>query len=408
LPRYRFSMSLQNAIINHRARLGVSDVETSGNGGTTVSEPLTPGQTSVARRAFRAPLGMIFALKRLITWFRGKFIGPVLDRLDAFRQNTETILYALHEKIDDMETQQRFEEAQNRIDQIKEITQATRSMLEDVLPKLEEVALRVQVPLQIDEFTFSLRTSDGFVLVPRSDPVLLLKLLEAGPKGPEPGTRTVLTKLLRPGMSSIDIGAHVGLYTLAGARAVGPKGKVLAIEPTPKIFDLLNRAIIFNGLAARVVTKCAAAGDRRQHTARSVRNVMDGRPVFRDGAQNDPETIEIDVWPLDELVAPGEPVDVVKINFEAAVLTVLKGMTRIIGENPDVAIITRFSADCLRDAGMSSDEWLAPFNGYGFEAYGVDEGSGECRHLVGTDLADIGSVNIAFLRPSSLAMSRVF
>jgi FkbM family methyltransferase len=329
------------------------------------------------------------------------------QELHTFRQSTEMILYALHEKFDEarQEAQQRSEQAQDRIEQIAEITQPTRSMVEDALAKIDELALRLRVPVQIDEFTFSLRTSDGFVLVPRSDPVLLLKLLEAGPKGPEPGTRAILTKLLRPGMTFIDIGARVGLYTLAGAGAVGPKGKVLALEPMPKMFELLNRAIFFNGFAARVVTKCVAAGDRRQRTARPV---MGGEPALGDRAQNEPETIEMDVWPLDELVAPGVSVDLVKINFEAAMPSVLKGMTRIIQENPDLAIIGKINPASLREIGVSSEGWLANFEAYGFHAYRIDEESGEYRHVVSSELTDTASVNVAFIRPSSLAMSRVF
>ena len=96
-----------------------------------------------------------------------------------------------------------------------------------------------------------MRTYDGLVFVPRSDDLLLLMLLDAGPGGLEPGTRRILTKFLSPGMTFVDVGAHIGLLTLAGARAVGPTGKVLAIEPAPTAFEALRRTIAVSGLAER-------------------------------------------------------------------------------------------------------------------------------------------------------------
>jgi hypothetical protein len=103
--------------------------------------------------------------------------------------------------------------------------------------KADDLGLRSRGLVQIDASTFALRTYDGFVFIPRADNLLLLMLLDAGPAGLEPGTRRILTKLLQPGMTFVDIGAHIGLLTLAGARAVGRTGKVLALEPTPAAFD---------------------------------------------------------------------------------------------------------------------------------------------------------------------------
>jgi len=46
----------------------------------------------------------------------------------------------------------------------------------------------------------------------------------------------------------IDIGAHIGRYTLEAAKAVGEKGKVIAIEPHPSNFKILNENIKLNNL----------------------------------------------------------------------------------------------------------------------------------------------------------------
>ena len=41
----------------------------------------------------------------------------------------------------------------------------------------------------------------------------------------------LFVSLLRPGMTVVDGGAHVGLYTLLGSRGVGARGSVFAVEP---------------------------------------------------------------------------------------------------------------------------------------------------------------------------------
>src|SRR5882757_7062010 len=41
---------------------------------------------------------------------------------------------------------------------------------------------------------------------------------------------------LRPGMTFVDTGANWGLFTLLAASLVGPSGRVIALEPDPRVF----------------------------------------------------------------------------------------------------------------------------------------------------------------------------
>jgi hypothetical protein len=43
------------------------------------------------------------------------------------------------------------------------------------------------------------------------------------------------------GDTVVDIGAHIGLYSLIAAKRVGPSGKVIAIEPDPENFKILKK-----------------------------------------------------------------------------------------------------------------------------------------------------------------------
>ncbi len=51
---------------------------------------------------------------------------------------------------------------------------------------------------------------------------------------------------LKPGDVYVDVGANIGYYTLLAAQRVGPKGKVIAYEPDPDNFALLERNLQLN------------------------------------------------------------------------------------------------------------------------------------------------------------------
>ena len=50
-----------------------------------------------------------------------------------------------------------------------------------------------------------------------------------------------LQKVAKPGHVVIDIGAHLGLFSVRAAQLVGDNGKVFAFEPAPSTFLLLKK-----------------------------------------------------------------------------------------------------------------------------------------------------------------------
>lgn len=85
----------------------------------------------------------------------------------------------------------------------------------------------------------AVRTDSGYLLVPTEDAALVLTVFETQGRL-EPGTLAVLPRLLRDGDFVIDVGASVGSFTVPAARRVGPSGRVLSLEPTPRVAELLR------------------------------------------------------------------------------------------------------------------------------------------------------------------------
>ena len=133
---------------------------------------------------------------------------------------------------------------------------------------------------------------------------------------------------LRDGMTVWDIGAHVGLYTLASARAVGPAGQVHAFEPVPENLRFLKRRLGLNRLT-NVKVWDAAVGDR----SGSVRMAPGDSPseyhVEPTGPAEVP-AITLDDWWARSGSAPPH---LVKIDVEGSEVAVLRGGSWTLGQH---------------------------------------------------------------------------
>jgi ubiquinone/menaquinone biosynthesis C-methylase UbiE len=65
----------------------------------------------------------------------------------------------------------------------------------------------------------------------------------------EDATRLHEALALQPGQTACDVGAGSGYHTLRLARAVGPTGRVLAVDLQPKMLELLRERVAAAGLA---------------------------------------------------------------------------------------------------------------------------------------------------------------
>ena len=68
---------------------------------------------------------------------------------------------------------------------------------------------------------------------------------------------SLLCSLVKPGDNVLDVGANIGLHSLYLSRAVGPQGRVIAVEPDPDNLALLHANIEANGCANVMVLPCA-------------------------------------------------------------------------------------------------------------------------------------------------------
>lgn len=72
---------------------------------------------------------------------------------------------------------------------------------------------------------------------------------------------SLFTRHVGRGGTFLDVGAHVGFYTLLGARLVGPEGRVWAFEPEPRNARWLREHVRVNGVAHVAIEEAAVAAE---------------------------------------------------------------------------------------------------------------------------------------------------
>ncbi len=130
-------------------------------------------------------------------------------------------------------------------------------------------------------------------------------------------------RLLKPGDIALDIGANQGIYCCAFAAAVGPTGRVVAVEPIPRQAQRLRSNIQINGFTnCAVIQKAisdrdgvATLGLAQGDTSASIMDAGKG------------ESIEVETTSVDDIVKTMQlpRVDFIKLDVEGAELLALQG-----------------------------------------------------------------------------------
>ena len=148
----------------------------------------------------------------------------------------------------------------------------------------------------------------------------------------------------------IDVGAHIGPYTLKAAKRVGLNGKVIAIEADPENFDILNRNVQLNKMTNVIALNYAAyfkedkiklyllKVDKSSYTKYNT--------IMIDRAQHNNENnnfVEVKANTLDYLLQSigikHEQINWIKIDVEGAEYDVLKGAKNILSKSKDISLL---------------------------------------------------------------------
>ncbi len=234
----------------------------------------------------------------------------------------------------------------------------------------------------------------GFIMgLPAEDLSVLAQMIYY--ENLEQGLESAFKKYVKKNMTVIDIGAHVGLYTLLAARAIGNGGKIYSFEPTLKIFNLLKQNVNINFFvhSNKIICEQLAVTNKKGRVKFFISQQKTGHnSLYSVEPKN--EFISVETVSLDEYLKPNEKVDIVKIDAEGSEPLIIKGMRNIIKNNPNIIIFMEFCPSNLRRAGVSPIDFIKSLKKLDLKIRIVDDFTGELMNLTEKKLINCFSENL--------------
>lgn len=186
----------------------------------------------------------------------------------------------------------------------------------------------------------------------------------------------LLLDAVPPGGTVLDGGAYLGWVAMQAARAAGPHGRVVAVEPHPVSAGLLARNATANGLAERIEVVRAALGPAAGAAAFHLSGGGDTSSLHN--RVGEVETIEVDVVAGDDLVGPEAVLDVIKLDLEGGEVGALRGLERTIARSRErLTLFVECNPSLLEGAGSSAEELVGWIREAGLGVAWIDEDAGE-------------------------------
>lgn len=183
----------------------------------------------------------------------------------------------------------------------------------------------------------------------------------------------IIKKIVKPGMTAVDIGANFGYFSLLLSGLVGESGKVFAFEPDSSAFKLLSRNIKENGIKNVFLVNKALSNkvgsaklyldkDNQGEMSLSLNNVDKPRGYIS------VETITLDSY----FVYLNERVDFIKMDVQGAEGMVIDGAKEILSKHKP-KILFEFWPWGLNSLGFNPEKLLTDLINNGYKIKEVKE-----------------------------------
>lgn len=186
----------------------------------------------------------------------------------------------------------------------------------------------------------------------------------------EPETYKLFKHIVKSGMVVIDIGTHIGYFTRLFSKLTKQGGLVYALEADPENFSLLqkNTAHLKNVCAIKI-----AVTDKKGEI-NFYRSEKTGCHSTIPNTEQQKEVITVLATDLDSLLLDTEQIskiDLIKMDIEGGEMAALRGMKKIIGANPEIALVVEFNPGCLKMAKVIPTDFIKTLRDLGFKIFSI-------------------------------------
>ncbi len=193
----------------------------------------------------------------------------------------------------------------------------------------------------------------------------------------EPETSDFVQHFLRPGMVVVDVGAHIGEYTLLAAQAVGDTGQIHSFEPQEPIFPILSNNVRLNGfqnvtLNASAVSDCVGELEFEIVSEPSMSSIRKHETLDRDVKVVKVPTTSLDVYWSNRT----SKIDLIKVDVEGAEKFVFQGATELMSLHSSDAPtwIFEYGPRAYADFDYQPAELLDLIRSYGYSIWQYSTG----------------------------------
>jgi FkbM family methyltransferase len=188
-------------------------------------------------------------------------------------------------------------------------------------------------------------------------------------------TTQLFETLLEPGMVVIDVGAHVGYYTLIAAKAVGPTGKVFAFEPDDSNYSLLIKNVEINGYSNVVAVK-QAVSNYVGYSTLELSPWHSGIHHIDYSGQQESSGVQVETTTVDTFLGSQESLEIslVKIDVEGSEERVLDGMSQLFENSGKLNVILEYHPPLLERSGVDPREFLHRLTTSNFNVRCINDG----------------------------------
>jgi FkbM family methyltransferase len=177
----------------------------------------------------------------------------------------------------------------------------------------------------------------------------------------EPETTELFKRILRKGMTVIDVGANVGWYTLLASKVVGREGLVVSFEPDPTSFSFLKKSVEANGCDnVYLFQECLADMEGTRSLYLSSGN-LGGHSIARRVSES---AISVEATTLDKRLSEIgiKEVSLVKVDVEGAEPQVILGGKYILQHTAKLLI--EYNPEAWIDKAGLLDELLSGYESF--------------------------------------------
>ena len=199
----------------------------------------------------------------------------------------------------------------------------------------------------------------------------------------EHSEQALFAKYLHGDMTLVDIGANLGLYTVASMHHLDAGGRIVAFEPHPKTYEFLQKSVAANQTNGRACPRvdtfnlAATPEPSRQELRLNPENRGDNRTYHGtyQGKMEEWNTLPVEGRPVDDVLAELgiDEVNFVKIDIQGYEQKAISGFQKTLARSQNVILLSEFWPKGLEEAGGGATEYLQMLTNLGFTLYVLNQ-----------------------------------